>query len=102
MKTLVLGPDAVREALNPYLFPRRQVFLVTLDGDILCCDLDEGWMSFKRPRALRHKEWARAVEAAVLALTYQAMAARAIHDDIEDRTEPCISSSPTVIVRLDQ
>ncbi len=101
MKTLVLGPDAVREALNPYLFPRRQVFLVTLDGDIVCCDLDEGWMVFKRPPGFLHKEWARAVEGAVIALTQQAMSARAIHDDIEDRTEPCVMRpSPTVIVSL--
>ncbi len=102
MKTLVLGPDEVREALNPVLHPRRQVFLVNLDGDIFCCDLDDGWVRFKRPVGLQHRKWATAVKAAVDALSLQLETARAVHSDLVERTEPFgLSSSPNIIVRLD-
>lgn len=88
MKNLVLGPEDVREALNPQNFPKRHVFMVTLEGDILCCDVDEGWLAFRRPRGLTNRQWAKAVRAAVDALNHQALVARSIHDDIEERTEP--------------
>ena len=88
MKTLVLGPEEVREALDPRTNPKRHVFLVTLEGDIICCDVDSGWIAFRRPRGLRNREWAVAVKAAVEAINHHAVVARSIHDDICERTEP--------------
>lgn len=88
MKTLVLGPEEVRVALDPTTNPKRHVFLVTPEGDILCCDLDYGWVVFRRPRGLTNRQWGGAITSAVKSLKHHSMVASAIQEDIEERTEP--------------
>lgn len=88
MKTLVLGPEEVREALDPKKYPKRHVFLVSIDGDIICCDVDEGWLIFKRPESLRNRQWCEAIKAAISAMQHHILVAKSIHDDIRETTEP--------------
>jgi hypothetical protein len=87
MKTLVLGPDAVREALDPRRYPKRHVFLVSVDGAIICCDVDAGWITFQRPTGLTHKEWCVAIKAAISSMQHHLLVAKSIHDDIRDSTD---------------
>lgn len=102
MKTLVLGPEEVRVALDPKNYPKRHVFVVSVDGDIICCDVDEGWMIFKRPSGLRNKEWCVAVRAALSSMQHHLLVAKSIHDDLRETTEPDIknplSGPATVLV----
>ena len=88
MKTLVLGPEEVREALDPKNHPKRHVFLVSVDGDIICCDVDEGWLLFKRPQGVKNRKWCEAIRAAISSMQHHILVAKSIHDDLRETTEP--------------
>lgn len=87
MKTLVLGPEEVREALDPKKYPKRHVFLVSVDGSIICCDVDAGWLMFQRPTGITNKEWCVALQAALSTMKHHLLVAKSIHADIRDSTE---------------
>lgn len=95
MKTLVLGPEEVREALDPKKHPKRHVFLVSIDGDIICCDVDEGWLLFKRPVGLKNKQWCVSIRAAISAMQHHLLVAKSIHDELKETTEPEAKALPS-------
>lgn len=86
MHSLDLGPEEVREALSPKNFPKRHVFLITVDGDIFVNDIDLGWMVFRRPKGMIHKDWCRALRAAVSSMQHHLLVAKTIHDSFRDAT----------------
>lgn len=88
MKTLVLGPEEVREALDPKNFPKRHVFIISIDGDIICCDVDQGWILYRRPPGLRNREWCGALRFAIDSMQHHLLVAKSIHDDLRETTEP--------------
>jgi hypothetical protein len=88
MKTLELGPEEVRAALDPTEYPKRQVFLVTAEGTVICSDVEEGWIAFTRPKGVRNKAWCMALKAAISSMQFHLLAAKSIHDEMWEVTEP--------------
>lgn len=88
MRTLVLGPDDVREALDPRNHPKRHVFLVSVEGDVICCDLDGGWVRFTKPPHIRHKDWSTVLKAAISHMQHYIFLTKNIHDNLLEDTEP--------------
>jgi hypothetical protein len=88
MKTLVLGPEEVRAALDPKNYPKRHVFLVAIDGSIICCDLDDGWLMFQRPENVKNRDWCVAIRGAISSMNHHLLVAKSIHDDVRETTEP--------------
>lgn len=84
MHSLDLGPEEVREALDPKNFPKRHVFLITMDGDIFVCDIDLGWMVFRRQKTNTRKEWSVALRAAISSMQYHMIRAKAVYDELKN------------------
>lgn len=93
MHHLDLGPEEVRAALDPKNFPKRHVFLVTTDGDIFVCDIDFGWMVFRRPGHVSNRAWCEALRAAISSMQHHLLVAKTIHDALRE-----IEGTGTVLV----
>lgn len=94
MKTLVLDPDIARAVLDLNEHPRRCVWIVTLRGEIIVNDLDEGWLRLVPDEGVRDRDWARAIKAAVQNLQHKLDSSLAIYYRFLEATDPAI---PTAI-----
>lgn len=104
MKSIVYSPEEVKAALEPTRNPKRHVFLITTAGDIICCDVDSGWIRFVRPESCTLREWGMALKSAITAMQHHLKVAKSIHDDFMDTTQPNIQFArlqPSVIVNAE-
>jgi hypothetical protein len=106
MKTLVLDPEQVRAALDVTEFPRRCVWVVSMRGEIVVHDLDEGWMQFAPAKGVTDRQWAQAIKHAVKNLQDKLEQTLATYYRFLEQTDPAIPSqilrlSPPVARRLE-
>ena len=94
MKSIVLGPEQVREALDPKNYPKRHIFLVSIDGDIYCCDLDEGWLVFRKPQNVTYRDWCVALRGAISSMQHYILVAKSIHDELREMPEGATTYEP--------
>jgi hypothetical protein len=97
MKTLVLDPEQVRAALDVNEHPRRCVWVVSMRGEIVVHDLDEGWMQFAPARGVTDRQWAQAIKHAINNLQSKLEMTLATYYRFLEQTDPAI---PSQILRL--
>ena len=98
MLALLLDPDEAREALDPKKYPKRHVFLVSVEGDIICCDLDEGWIRITKPPEIQNLEWCAVLKAAISHMQHYTILAKLIHDNLRETSEAVPKPQPSVMV----